>query len=257
MIRRGLMIALGLFSLTFASTAIAASPEDFIVQVSNSTLPIEDTDMAMEAIADGKKLTRGEFTALIVEKLYTQADLDRCFWDIASKFPPHFTLIFTDVHVNDQFSKHICVAMRDGLISGYGDGSFRPERQINFAEAAKIISRARGFAPYAHMDRFSPWYRAHVQALAERNAIPVSIDGLSHLVTTAEANEIMARILGGITSRPSRTSQELEPKPLPRKPAPTQKPTPSSQATSSAASSQGSAASHDSESSEGSFWDFF
>lgn len=189
-------------------------------------------------------LSRAEFTALIVEKMYNQAELDRCFWDIASKFPPGFSLVFTDVNVNDRFAKQICVAMRDGIVRGYVDGSFRPDRPVNAAESAKILSRAYSLAPYAHLDTVAPWYEAHVKALASRNAIPESITRLDQQVNGAQAQEMLARLAEGITTRPARRYEDLMPKPVVKpKPAAASTPKPTVSAPKSSAATSNAAAS--------------
>src|SRR4051812_35763169 len=113
MMHRGLMIGLGLLLSSAPMMAHAAFPEDFRIKttapvaapaqpagdekpVDLPPAPVMHTDFTQSQV-----LTRAEFTALVVEKLYTQNELDRCFWSIASNRPPHFTLVFTDVHVND------------------------------------------------------------------------------------------------------------------------------------------------------------
>lgn len=180
--------------------------------LSTPSLKNTDAEQDFSVPAASYILTRAEFTAIIVEKLYTQAALDSCFWDIASSLPVDFTLVFTDVHVNDRFAKHICVAMRDGIVSGYADGSFRPDRPINFAESAKILSRAYVLAPYAHLDLSSPWYKQHVEALAVRKTIPENITRLDQLMTAADAAEILTRIANNVTWRPSRSYEDFLPK---------------------------------------------
>jgi hypothetical protein len=187
------------------------------VQADEEGDSMEQTDTDVDVLAGfgpEHTLTRSQFTALIVEKLYTQTEIDRCYWDITSAFPPDFTLVFTDVHVNDRFAKHICVAMRDSLIRGYSDGSFRPDRIINFAESAKILSRALALAPYAQVNNLSPWYREYTESLARRGIIPTSITRMDQLVTAAEANEMLMRAVNNITWLPSRSYEELQPKPI-------------------------------------------
>lgn len=255
MLSRLIATALGFVAMAVAPAAAAAFPEDFVAQASSSSalsvsssssIPSSSSVSSESSIssdsstssvssessessassasssqtiilAPQQQLTRAEFTALIVEKLYSQAELDRCFWEITSPVPPRFTLVFTDVHVNDRFAKHICVAMHSGLVSGYGDGSFRPDRHITFAESAKIIARAFALAPYAQANRLEPWYREYVEVLGERNAIPLSIDGMEHTITGAEAADMFLRLSQGVTWLPSRSYEELAPKP--RKPA--------------------------------------
>lgn len=207
------------------------------------------------AVEDNAHMTRAQFTALIVQKLYSQQSIDRCYWDIASFVPPRFTLVFTDVHVGDTYAKEICVAMRDGLIQGYGDGSFRPERTINAAESMKILSKAFVLAPYADADRLSPWYEQHVIAMAKRHAIPLSVTRLDQLLTAAEVNEMFARLQSGTTSLPSRTYEDLRPKVV-RKQAAVTVPKKETKKQSSSASSQ-SSSSATSQTSKKSLWDLF
>lgn len=233
--------------------------------------PVEeetDDDGIGEAamLAAQQQLTRAQFTALIVEKLYTQDELDRCFWDLGSSRPPRFNLVFTDVHVNDRFAKHICVAMLNGIVKGQGDGSFRPDQKITFAESAKILSRAFNLAPYAEANRLQPWYREYVEALASRNAIPMSISRMDQLVTAAEAAEMFTRVATGTTNMPSRRYSDLVPQPprtvtVPQKsrPAPVSAVSkPATGASSSVSSAPASAAAaSEMSSSRRSFWDRF
>jgi hypothetical protein len=295
MIHRGFAVSLGLLALTIAGSAHAAFPEDFdklregrssssrssvsessasssdssassssSIEITSPeyTMPIADTDAAMPRLADGTIMTRAQFTALVVEKLYSQAELDRCFWDITSPVPPTFEYIFTDVRVGDRYSKHICIAMRDGLISGYRDGSFRPGKQINFSESAKILSKAFSLAPYAEYDRLSPWYGKHVQALADRKAIPTGISRLDQPMSAGNAREMLERLYTKTTWKESRTYQELLPKP-PVRPAvssthkPTIPKTVTGSSASSVSSSSSSAAVSSSSSKGGSFWNPF
>lgn len=242
---RPIATSLGFALLLSAPTALAAFPEDFshdtVVEEELSSptvdaekdIPMIEIDLTKIAapieLEPTATLTRRAFTALLVEKLYTQVQIDTCFWDIASSLPPNFTLVYTDVHVNDAYAKHICVALRDGLAKGYADGSFRPDRPINFAESAKMISKAMSLAPYADADQRSVWYRRHVQALADRHAIPLSITKVDQIVTVAEANEIVGRLVNNMSALPSRTYDELIPKT--KKPVAPVKPKPPAEAT--------------------------
>lgn len=47
---------------------------------------------------------------------------------------------FTDVQDSDWFARYICTGFRLGIVKGYEDGAFHPERSITRAEAAKLIS---------------------------------------------------------------------------------------------------------------------
>ena len=80
---------------------------------------------------------------------------------------------FNDVDDDDWFYKFVMAAYEDGLITGYPEGDFRPNANINRAEAMTIVNRTLGRAPDA--DHFlkdmivwpdnpkSAWYYEAVQ----------------------------------------------------------------------------------------------
>ena len=53
---------------------------------------------------------------------------------------------FYDVNYNDWFYKSVRIGVSEGFINGYGDGSFRPDKQMTRAEFAAVISN------YAHKE---------------------------------------------------------------------------------------------------------
>ncbi|MBW5449263.1 hypothetical protein GE107_24875 [Cohnella sp. CFH 77786] len=94
-------------------------------------------DMASRLIVSGtddgrflpdKEITRAEFTAIVVRALGLRS---------ADAGPA-----FTDVHQDDWFASAVHVGVAYGLVSGYDDGTFRPNKQITREEAMVIIARA-------------------------------------------------------------------------------------------------------------------
>lgn len=244
------------------SSNVPAATEDTTGSVVSPWVEVEDTGIIM---------TRAAFTAELIRSLYTPEQIEHCFGSIAPKSPATFTLIFTDVAIHDDYAKEICIAMRDGIVRGFGDGSFAPERTISFAESAKILSRAFALAPYADADTKTVWYGQHVRGLLVRNAVPLSIQRLNQGVTVREMREMLDRLSHGITWRPAQVESVIFPvtraTALPKR---TETPTESSSTTSidalmkPASSSQSSATASvtNSEasmpaSSKGSFWDLF
>ena len=53
---------------------------------------------------------------------------------------------FSDVAAGDWFYDYVETLAADGVVSGYPDGSFRPERDVTYGEALKLLLRAAGFA---------------------------------------------------------------------------------------------------------------
>jgi hypothetical protein len=52
---------------------------------------------------------------------------------------------FTDVGVSHSFYPYVETAARNRLISGYADGTFRPDAPVRRAQVAKVVVRARGW----------------------------------------------------------------------------------------------------------------
>lgn len=160
-------------------------------------------------LSGGASITRAEFTAMLVRSLYGEASIRWCYWDVTSVHPPRFELLFRDVPVDHPQAPEICVAMRDGLVRGYGNDVFRPDDRITFADAAKIVARSHGLTPWADPSVPEHWFDPYVEALGRRNAIPSTIVSLEERITAGEAREILERLAENDRGRPSRTAAEL------------------------------------------------
>ena len=143
--------------------------------------------MVIEGYSDGtfrpnNLINRAEFVKMIVNAVFKEERISEC----KAKY-------FSDA-VNDAwFDKYICTAKEESLISGYPDGAIRPSRDINFAEAAKIIVNAFGLP--SETAKSEPWYAPYISILALRNAIPLSISGPSEKLKRGEMAEIIFRIM--------------------------------------------------------------
>jgi uncharacterized secreted protein with C-terminal beta-propeller domain len=107
---------------------------------------------------------------------------------------------FKDVEADDWFAPWVCMAKTEGIVSGYEDGTYKPDQEINFVEASKILSLA--FKQQGQGG--SEWYEQYVRALEDSKAIPTSIDTLEKRVTRGEMAEMMWRLTDNITDRPSK-----------------------------------------------------
>ena len=54
---------------------------------------------------------------------------------------------FSDVHGAEWYISYLMTAIKEGLIEGYPDGSFRPDRPITRAETCTIVNRTLGRKP--------------------------------------------------------------------------------------------------------------
>lgn len=97
---------------------------------------------------------------------------------------------FTDVQ-NQWFAKYVCSAKQAGIVSGYPDGTFKPEQQVNFVEASKILA----LAYEQPVELNSPdWYEPYARALESSQAIPTTVSTLDSPLKRGEMSEMIWRL---------------------------------------------------------------
>jgi len=137
-----------------------------------------------------QKINRAEFTKIIMEAAFPGISKGSdCFPDVLKEW----------------FAKYICEAKLKNIIGGYPDGTFRPDQDISFVEAAKIIVLTLGYEVGAD----DVWFKPFVDALAERNAIPLSITDFNQYITRGEMAEMIYRLKADITDKPSTSYNKL------------------------------------------------
>jgi N-acetylmuramoyl-L-alanine amidase len=105
------------------------------------------------------------------------------------------TVPFKDVRLGDWFYEQVGAALDAGYVSGYPDGTFRPDEKISRQEAATLLAKLLnlqedGSLPFADRDQIAAWARSGVAALTAREILKGYPDGCFHplrLVTRAEA----------------------------------------------------------------------
>lgn len=134
----------------------------------------------------GAAINRAEFLKIILEAR------DDVAFSGGSCFP--------DVK-NQWFAPYVCTAKEEGIVSGYPDGLFKPEKDISFVEAAKILSLAYGQSVDTG---YQDWFEPYARALEQSKAIPTSVHALDEKLTRGEMAEMMWRLSSGKTDRPSK-----------------------------------------------------
>lgn len=76
---------------------------------------------------------------------------------------------FSDVARDAWFSRYVCLGKRRGMVQGYPDGLFHPERPINDAEAVKILMELYGHNAYT--PSAGPWYAPYRDEAAARGLL--------------------------------------------------------------------------------------
>ena len=76
------------------------------------------------SLGELKTLTRAEFSALVARIMKETADTQ---------------IYFSDVKSNHWAASYIGIMTKKGIINGFEDGTFRPENDVTFAQAVKIL----------------------------------------------------------------------------------------------------------------------
>ena len=89
---------------------------------------------------------------------------------------PDLRAPYSDLQSDDWYYQYIATSNEVGVINGYADGSFQPERVINRAEALKVILRTAGLAGQRGGARFkdvvpSNWFFPYVSFAADEEIV--------------------------------------------------------------------------------------
>ncbi len=95
---------------------------------------------------------------------------------------------FTDVR-NQQFAMYVCAAKQMGIITGYPNGSYRPNNPITFVEAAAIAVRVHG--GLQTVGGATVWYQPYLQQLAAWNSLPTNVQNILAPISHAQALELI------------------------------------------------------------------
>ncbi len=157
------------------ATAIAQLEEDGVLQgYEDGTFRSDNT------------INRAEFLKIILSaRGNVQTSAKNCFPDVGDEW----------------YAQYVCTAQSEGIVAGYPDGTFQPGRDINFVEAAKILTLAYKQQTQSYS---ADWYEPYARALEQSKAIPESIDQLDHPLTRGEMAEMMWRLSHSITNQPSK-----------------------------------------------------
>ncbi len=123
----------------------------------------------LDGYADGsfkpqKSINRAESVKVLLEALgETPEEIDNISHE------------FKDVSQNAWFNGYINRAKRKGIIKGYSDGTFKPEKTVNQAELLKIAFESFGIDltnyPITAVDSPEAWYAPYLQYAIDNNLV--------------------------------------------------------------------------------------
>jgi hypothetical protein len=154
---------------------------------------IQETIGGKRSYQPNREINRAEFTKLVLLVSGEQAPLPEC-----TKAP------FPDVPVNAWFAPYVCRAKEKGIISGFPDGTFKPDIPVNYANAAKILVKSFNVPVNDADDHFSNeetiWFRKYTEALRKKHVTAESIDHFADNLTRGEMAEMLFRLKTGQNS---------------------------------------------------------
>jgi hypothetical protein len=112
---------------------------------------------------------------------------------------------FPDVHAADWFSAYVCTAVRNGWVSGYPDGRFRPDQPVTLVEALKMLNNVRHYEAdgviVAQGYPRDQWFTSFIDTALSKDIVSLqtvtgtSGDGYDKPLTRTRAAELLYRAL--------------------------------------------------------------
>lgn len=123
------------------------------------------------------EINRAELLTIIIGQNYSDLRPKRCF---------------PDVKWSAWYSKFVCKGKELGIVSGYKDGTFQPNKNVNFVEALTVLLRAYKI-PVDTAGKV--WYEDSLRQGREMNIIPPDIKSNDAEITRGQMAEIMMRFM--------------------------------------------------------------
>ncbi len=125
-------------------------------------------------------LNRAELLKIVVEGVY-----DNEFKAYSG------TNCFSDVPADAWFTPYVCFAKAEGMIEGYGDGTFRPSNTITVVETTKIAMEVFGY----EYPEDALWYKGLMKEASDMNFLPLDFYSVSQDMSRALMADMITRIL--------------------------------------------------------------
>lgn len=139
-----------------------------------------------------RRITRAEFVTIMTNPfVLNQGRANQC---IGNDVADTDTVFFSDVYAQDWFAEDVCFAHEKDIIHGYADGTFKANRTINFAEAAKIVARVMLLDVRKDMENDPNWYVVYIDALKEIDAVPANVTRPTQYLTRGQMAEIIYNV---------------------------------------------------------------
>ncbi|MDQ5824280.1 MAG: S-layer homology domain-containing protein [Chloroflexota bacterium] len=120
---------------------------------------------------------------------------------------------FSDMPSDHPFYQYARCLVCNGVVSGYADGTFRPNAQVTRGQLSKMVANAAGYdedvtgQTFSDVDPNSPFY-PYIERLAKRGIIGGYSDGTFQPNNSVTRGQL-AKIVSGAVGEPGSTGQQL------------------------------------------------
>lgn len=181
---------------TFSTTAFAESPSDIGGNKNQTAIEYLYNNKVISGYPDGtfkpsNTINRAELLKILVGGKGIQPTVEEynnCFPDIKEEW----------------FAPFVCYAKNQGWVGGYPDGTFQPGKEVNKAEALKMLINSQGYSlPVAITEKLfddvdnSTWYAPFVKAAKDRGLLEQTSGkyGSNSAMTRGEISENIYRAM--------------------------------------------------------------
>ena len=179
----------------FARVTVPIIPE--IPEDTPDLLELDDHDAYIQGYPDGRIKPQNNITRAEVATIFY-----RLLTDDARAYYKSTDSGFSDVKPGDWYNTAVSTMVQAGILTGYGDGTFKPNSNITRGEFATIAARFLS-NPYSTKDRFydteGHWAEVYINRAAEEGWINGYSDGTfkpGRAITRAEAVTLVNNVLG-------------------------------------------------------------
>lgn len=223
-----LLSTLALFAITIApSSAIVADFTDTQSHWAQTSIAYVYAECGIDGYKDENGNLLYEFRP---DNTITRAELVQMVTSCEGGGSFENTNAFSDVSDEDWFKDAVFYAADAGWVEGYADGTFKPNQNINRAEALKIIVEAytdfdstgwNGDSSYSDVSS-NLWAKTYINYATSKNYVSGYSDGTfrpGNNITRAEAAKILSLIHEEETyGNPAPEPQPEDPEPTPEEP---------------------------------------
>lgn len=135
-----------------------------------------------------EKINRVEFLKIILE---SSSDFNL---EEAKNIKETNNMNFKDINKNSWYYPYLKFAVKNNIIKGYEDNTFKPLNKINLPEMAKILVLTQNLETDKNLDENQVWYKKYLQTLTKKKLVPTTIKGVNHLISREEMAEFIYRL---------------------------------------------------------------